>query len=336
MGGIVSRPTTDQAVRGPEHELFEENGENKAVALTKFHALYQTHVESNRHLSPLLDSVMDESSPPTDSRRHSLSNSLSSVRSSLRASLKSPSFKIFQRYPSKFHNLNISFTQDTNPVLPKDKIIELVKWILKNSQDTQRTEEILNIFNNCLVEGLTYEEFRIMYESITARVSLEHFFNKHFQEIDSQHKGFIEKSQILQITDKILREYARDWCTKAEIVEMKRKLFRFFESVTKSMSQQELYEIFDAMLITIRVIQLAKIKLKEFDEDQNGEFDENELRSLANWISKSCIQCGVQMLEEDKVTLYNRLIANYESKGTSIITIRDLAILFEAILEVDC
>lgn len=331
MGGIVSRPASDQAIKGPEYQLFEENGETKSVVFTKFQALYQTQRGDSKHnLSRLIDPKVEESaSLMMPSHRQSISYSVRSLRSSLHT------LRIFpHQHSSRFHNVHTSKHNNDNPVLPKDKVIELVKWVLKNSSDTQRTDAILNIFNNCLMDGLNYDEFRIMYESVTARVSLEHLFNQQFEEIDVHHKGFVEKSQILQISDKILREYARHWCTKAEIVEIKRKLSLFFENESRMMSRQELYEIFDAMLITIRVIQLAKIKLKEFDQDQNGEFDEDELESLAGWISKTCIQCGVQMLEEDRLTLHKHLMANYESKGTSLITIRDLAVLFEAILEV--
>jgi Ca2+-binding EF-hand superfamily protein len=53
---------------------------------------------------------------------------------------------------------------EESAVLPKGEVLELVKWLLRKSSDTKRTEEVLKIFSTTLEGGLNYEEFVLMYE----------------------------------------------------------------------------------------------------------------------------------------------------------------------------
>ena len=220
--------------------------------------------------------------------------------------------------------------------LPTEKILELVKWILRKYPDAKRAEKVMNLFINCLDgQSLNFEEFVLMYEGITIRVEMERQFEIQFQRLDPDETGFLEKSHLLQMVNHILVNFAHIWCTRAEIVEMRKKLEALFLTRGEdSMSKIELYEIFDAMLVTIRLIHLAKKKFRDFDVDKNGLLDESELLQLAEWMSKSYERSGIKVKEEEKIQLRNRILEKYDLKGNGRITLRDMALLFEEVLEV--
>lgn len=220
--------------------------------------------------------------------------------------------------------------------LPTEKILELVKWILRKYPDAKRAEKVMNLFINCLDgQGLNYEEFILMYEGITIRVEMERHFEIQFKRLDPEDTGFLEKAHLLQMVNHILMNFAHIWCTRAEIVEMRRKLEALFLTRgEETMSKIELYEIFDAMLVTIRLIHLAKKKFRDFDVDKNGLLDESELLQLADWMSKSYERSGIKVKDEEKIQLRNRILEKYDLKGNGRITLRDMALLFEEVLEV--
>jgi Ca2+-binding EF-hand superfamily protein len=182
---------------------------------------------------------------------------------------------------------------------------------------------------------LTFDEFCLMYEEISARVELEHIFDEKFSDIDVDRHGFINKADSIVIMDHILQTFAQIWCSKREIVEMKMKLVRLLEEGTGDfVSKLELFEIFDGMLVTIRLIHLTKQKMNEFDRDHNGKLDAEELIALADWILKSYARNAIKVSMEEKIAMKEKILASYDEDRDGIINIRELAFLFESIMEV--
>lgn len=125
---------------------------------------------------------------------------------------------------------------EDNIKLDKKNVIVLAKWVLRLSGDVSRRDDILSMFNNCLrqeddTNGLSFDEFCMMYEEIATRVEMEQMFSRKFEELDTHKEGFISKSKTLKLTDFILLQFAQIWCTKREIIEMRKKIGSFFESL---------------------------------------------------------------------------------------------------------
>jgi Ca2+-binding EF-hand superfamily protein len=229
----------------------------------------------------------------------------------------------------------LSDDNDDIITLNKEKVLELVKWVMRQSHDSHRNKEIVSMFSSCLDGELTFDEFCLMYEEISTRVELEHVFDKKFRDLDVENNGFITKSESIQIVDHILLSFAQIWCNKREIVEMKRNLVRLLEApISDCVWKQELFEVFDGMLVTIRLIHLTKQKMNEFDQDHNGHLDSNELTALADWILKSYDRNAIKVSMEEKIALKERILSSYDEDHNGIINIRELAFLFESIMEV--
>lgn len=230
-----------------------------------------------------------------------------------------------------------TMTMPNEEMLNKLKILELVHWMLRLSTDTRRNDTIISIFSNCLDETtlLTFEEFCTMYEEIATRVELEKVFDKKFSDMDMQNRGYLERPEITVLTDFILSKFAQIWCSKRDIVEMKRKLVSLFEELPGSgkMSKVELFEVYDGMLVSIRLIHKTKKKMKEYDTDRNGTLDEKELLSLADWILKSYVHSGIEVTEDMREEMRAKILATYDENNDSVIGIRELAKLFESIME---
>lgn len=345
MGGVVSHPHSDIDQVILRNIQLEVNGDD--TIRQQFLQLYN-------------ETILTKVSPQSKSPEHmneqpspSIKGTSTSASSKLFGNLSSGKFispstrgKLMKAASKLDLGMFIDTTDEVigSPVseltfenaLPTDKVLELVKWILRKYSDAKRAEKMMNLFINCLDgQSLNYEEFVLMYEGIAIRVEMERHFEIQFQRLDPEDTGFLEKEQLPQLVNHILMNFAHIWCSRAEIVEMRRKLeLLFLTRGEDNMSRIEIYEIFDAMLVTIRLIHLAKKKFRDFDFDKNGVLDETELLQLADWMSKSYERSGIKVKDDEKIQLRNRILEKYDLKGNGRITLRDLALLFEEVLEV--
>jgi hypothetical protein len=164
---------------------------------------------------------------------------------------------------------------------------------------------------------------------------LETLFDQKFAELDMLKEGQLDKEQVLQLVNYVITNFAQIWCTKAEIMEVRKKIINVFETeVDNKISKLELFEIFYAILTTIRVVHMTKSKLKDFDLDHNGDLDEKELTLLVDWMLKAYERSGLKVRTEETDALRDRIIANYEIKGSAFLGIRELSLFFEKALEV--
>jgi hypothetical protein len=164
---------------------------------------------------------------------------------------------------------------------------------------------------------------------------LETLFDQKFAELDKLQEGKLDKEHVTLLVNFILANFAHIWCTKPEIIEMRKRVIGMFENEEDAkITKLELFEIFDAILTTIRVVHMTKSKLKDFDLDHNGDLDEKELTLLVDWMLKSYERSGLHVKADDNRALHESIIANYESKGSAFLGIRELSLFFEKALEV--
>jgi hypothetical protein len=165
----------------------------------------------------------------------------------------------------------------------------------------------------------------------------EKLFDKKFSDLDKLNEEHLDKEQVLQLVNYIVTHFAHIWCTKPEIIEMRKRVMAMFENEDiKRVSKFELFEIFDVMLTTIRILHMTKSKFKEFERDHHGvvKVDEAVLVDLVDWMLKSYERSGLHVKADDNRALHESIIANYESKGSAFLGIRELSLFFEKALEV--
>lgn len=212
--------------------------------------------------------------------------------------------------------------------LNRQQILELVKWGMRFSDDTKRAEDILSVFTHCLVDDLmTFDEFYLMFEEIAARVELQRYFEENFTAIDTAQSGVLVRDDAIQLTDLILTKFAAIWCSKREILEMKRKLVAV---LGERLSKHELLEIYDSMLLTIRIINVTRDKMKVSDE----VLDRNNRTQLVEWLLKTYLRSGIYIDENEKQALTARIMSVDQAQDGAIMSIKEIAQLHEVIMEV--
>lgn len=121
--------------------------------------------------------------------------------------------------------------ESNNATLSKEKVVEVVKWMMRNVDNEVCMERILNFFENCAEDEMTYEEFSNLYEEISTRTELQVFFEEAFNNLDVERTGRLHKNEIVKLTGIVLSQFASLWCTKREMAEMRKKLAQQFVRV---------------------------------------------------------------------------------------------------------
>ena len=230
------------------------------------------------------------------------------------------------------HHFN-SAEFDEELILSKRKVLELVKWILRLSSSPAKTTEILNVFENVLEGGLTFHEFTLLYEEITTRVELKAFFMDAYPQFENPGTGYLERESAFMLTDHILTQFAKIWCSTSEIIEIKLRLRALLSSDQRALHYSELFEIYDSMLVSIRLLHTTRQRLKEFDEDGNGFLDLSERKKLGDWIIQSYQRSGITLTDVEKIEIMNRLTEMEEVSCYDIVCTRELSTLFGTIKE---
>lgn len=234
-------------------------------------------------------------------------------------------------FPLKQPSANADFDEEL--ILSKRKVLELVKWVLRLSSSPTKTTEILNIFDNVLEGGLTFHEFTLLYEEITTRVELKTFFMDSYPQFDSAGTGFLDRDSAFMLTDHILSQFAKIWCSTSEIVEIKKRLRFLLSADQRALHYSELFEIYDAMLVSMRLLHTTRQRLKEFDEDGNGFLDLSERKKLGEWIILSYQRSGITLTDVERTEIMNRLTEMEEVNCYDIVCTRELSTLFGTIKE---
>lgn len=217
--------------------------------------------------------------------------------------------------------------------LDKRNVIELVKWILRKSDRVDKITEILGLFEKSLEGDLSYDEFVLLYEEITTRVELKAFFHETLSQMNLSHSGSIPKEKLMPITDHMLHHFARIWCSKSEIVEIKTRLNSLFATFeNKFVNYTSLLEIYDSMLVSIRLIHMTRAKIKTFDTNNDGRLDKGERQQLVDWILQSYHRNGI-VLSEDKREQLLRFDDEEDLNVGQLRGVRELSTLFELIKE---
>jgi hypothetical protein len=154
MGGAVAKPTNvhdehivyrselagsgnaGDSVRSKFAQLHSKSHSAKTI---KGHSVKHLNHASSEHLFRV-----DSSLVPSDSTKETVSKAFN--------------------HKDHVSGTNTQIEFEESMILPKFQVLELVKWLLRKSNDTKRTEDVLKIFSTCLEGGLNYEEFVFMYE----------------------------------------------------------------------------------------------------------------------------------------------------------------------------
>jgi hypothetical protein len=153
MGGVVAKPTNVQDEEVVCRSRIEGSGNHGDCVRNKFAQLHS--ISSNG---------MKGKSSMGFPREKSLSGNLIRMTSQLMPS-DSTKETVSRAFMNKQQSgLNVQTPFEESMILPKFQVLELVKWLLRKSNDTKRTEDVLKIFSTCLEGGLNYEEFVFMYE----------------------------------------------------------------------------------------------------------------------------------------------------------------------------
>lgn len=91
--------------------------------------------------------------------------------------------------------------------------------------------------------------------------------------------------------------------------------------------------MFDGMLVSIRLIYKTKKKMKEIQERTDGHMEEKDVLELVDWILKSYQRSGVQVDATDMEQLRHKILSSFEDAKDGLLSIRDLATLFESVME---
>jgi hypothetical protein len=116
----------------------------------------------------------------------------------------------------------------------KANALTLVKWILRLNDDIKEIADTVNFFENCLEGPISFEEFCMMYEEISTRVQLDRLFNKKLEELVADKDGYLKLESINALTDYMLMKFAAIWCSKRELVGMRKTFTALFEKLQKT------------------------------------------------------------------------------------------------------
>ena len=185
----------------------------------------------------------------------------------------------------------------------------------------------------CVEENLGYDEFILLFEEISTRIEFKAFFLESLSQWGLHLSGGIPDHMLPIMTDHMLHNFARIWCSKSEIVEIRTRLNALCSSFKEnSITCSELFEIYESMLVSIRLIRMTRAKIKTFDTNGDGRLDKDERRELVDWIRSSYHRNGI-ILSDERKELLLQVDEDDDLAVNHLAGIRELSTLFEMIKE---
>lgn len=97
-------------------------------------------------------------------------------------------------------------------------------------------------------------------------------------------------------------------------------------------TKETFFEVFDSMLITIRLMQNVRINVREMALHVDGKLDDHQLIIVTDMIIEYFALSGVRLSETEKKSMRSRILATYDEESEGIFSIQELVVLFDSVL----
>lgn len=103
-----------------------------------------------------------------------------------------------------------------------------------------------------------------------------------FAELDADKSGFLENSELIDVVNWVMSSFGDKLGTDAELVRS-RMMARLDTNKDGKLDVVEFEELFKEMLNRSLLIERARAKFEEFDENKNGMIESDEIRKVVEW-----------------------------------------------------
>lgn len=145
-----------------------------------------------------------------------------------------------------------------------------------------------------------------------------------FAELDSDNNGFLENSELLAVVDWVMSAMGDKLGEDKNAVKIK-IMNRLDANKDGKLDAQEFEVLFKEMLNRTMLVERARVKFKEFDSNNNGFIDTDEIRSVIEWT--------LQAYPSDNINAYKeRMLNNIDANKDGQLDLMEFVDLFEQML----